>query len=96
MLNKFLYFDEMITPVIIKVIFWIGVALAVISGLGMIVSGIGSRYGGGIQVLIGLLTIVIGPFLVRIWCEIMVVLFEIHKNLVEINRKTNSETHLNC
>ena len=79
MLNKFLNFDEMITPVIIKVIFWIGVALTVISGLGLIISGIGSRYGGGIQVLMGLLTIVIGPFLVRIWCEIMVVLFEIHK-----------------
>ena len=58
MLNKFLNFDEMITPVIFKVIFWIGVALTVISGLGLIISGIGSRYGGGIQVLMGLLTIV--------------------------------------
>ena len=90
MLNKFLNFDEMVSPLIIKIIYWVGVALVVLSGLGMIISGIGSRYGGGIQVLIGLLTIVIGPFLVRIWCEIMIVIFEIHKNLVEINRRSGN------
>ena len=90
MFNKFLNFDEMVSPLIIKIIYWVGVALVVLSGLGMIISGIGSRYGGGIQVLCGLLTIVIGPFLVRIWCEIMIVIFEIHKNLVEINRRSQN------
>jgi len=88
MLNKLLNFDEMVTPLIIKIIYWIGVVLVVLSGLGTIIAGIGSPFGGGMLVIVGLLTIVIGPFLVRIWCEIMIVLFEIHKNLVEINRKT--------
>ena len=85
MLSKLLSFDEMVTPVIIKILYWISIALVVLSGLVTIISGIS---GGGITVIVGLLTIVIGPFLVRIWCEMMIVLFEIHKNLVEINRKT--------
>lgn len=88
MLNKFFNFDEMVTPVIIKIIYWIGVALVVLSGLVSIIAGIGSHFGGGIQVLGGLLMIVIGPLFVRIWCELMIVLFEIHKNIVEINKKT--------
>ena len=88
MLNKFFNFDEMVTPLIIKIIYWFGIVVTVLSGLGGIISGIGSRYGGGVTVIVGLLTIVFGPLLVRVWCELLIVLFEIHKNLVEINRKT--------
>ena len=88
MFNKFLNFNEMVTPLIIKIIYWIGIALSILAGLIAIVTGAGSRFGGGMQVVGGLVMIVFGPLLTRIWCELMIVLFEIHKNLVEINKKT--------
>ena len=80
MFSKFLNFDEMVTPLIIKIIYWIGVVLTVLGGLvALFVTK---------SVIGGLLTIVLGPIFVRIWCELMIVLFEIHKNLVDINKKT--------
>lgn len=55
-MSDFWAFRKMITPVIIQVIFWIGVALCVIGGLVLIVGGVSMPYrGGGGQVLAGIL-----------------------------------------
>jgi hypothetical protein len=88
MINKILSFDIMITPIIVKVLFWIGVVVNVLVGLTLLVKGMGSTYGGGMLVIMGLSAIVLGPILTRIVCELLIVTFEIHKNLVDINRKT--------
>lgn len=85
--GKFFKFDKMITPVIIKIIFIIGIVITTLSGLGLIISGIGSNYGGGMQVLTGLVTLVIGPIGVRVYCEIIIVLFKIHESLEIIKNK---------
>ena len=53
--GKFFKFDKMITPVIIKIIFTIGIITMVLVGLAMIVKGLGAQFGGGLQVFIGLL-----------------------------------------
>ena len=90
MFSMFLNFDKMVTPLIIRIIYWIGIAGTVLGGLIGVIKGIGSSYGGGMAVISGILTIVLGPIFVRIWCELLIVLFEIHKNLVEINKKTAS------
>jgi hypothetical protein len=45
----------MVNPIIIKIVYWVGIALAVLYGLGIIISGIGS----GICVLFGLLTVTV-------------------------------------
>ena len=89
MLNKFLNFDEMVTPLIIKIVYWIGIGLCVIAGLITIIFGVisgGSSSGG--MVIGGLLCIVLGPLFVRMGCEASIIMFEIHKNLIEINQKT--------
>lgn len=83
-MNKYINFDKMITPTIIKILFWVGVGLSVISGLIMIVSGISSPWGGGMQVIMGLLTIVIGPLVSRIYCELLIVMFKMQESLVDI------------
>ena len=88
MLNKFLNFDEMITPAIIKIIYWVCAALSIIGGLVSIIQGITNRFNGGLQVVVGFFVIILGPLFVRIGCELLIVQFEIHKNLVDINRKT--------
>lgn len=73
----FLTFRKMFTPVIIQVIFWIGVAACVIGGLILIVAGVGARFGTGAQVLGGFLLVFLGPLVVRIHCELLIVFFRI-------------------
>jgi hypothetical protein len=86
-MDEFLKFRKMLTPLIIQIIFWIGVALCVIFGLIMIVAGAGSQFGGGAQVLMGLLTIILGPVIVRIYCELLIVIFRINDTLTDIKRQ---------
>ncbi|KAB8130783.1 DUF4282 domain-containing protein [Gracilibacillus oryzae] len=83
-MQKFLSFDKMITPTIIKVVFWIGVAITVISGLGTMIAGFSSFYGGGFQVFTGLLMIIIGPLVVRIYCELLILMFKMYDALQDI------------
>lgn len=79
--NDFTKFDKMITPTIIKFLFWVGVALSVIAGLAML-------FQGGVSSLFGILTIVIGPLFTRLYCELLIVIFKIHENLVAIRQQS--------
>ena len=87
-IKDFLTFRRMITPVIIQIIFWIGVALCVIVGLIDIVRGATADFGGGIQVLTGLITLLLGPVFVRVYCEILILMFRMNENLTEIRKNT--------
>ncbi|TYR73422.1 DUF4282 domain-containing protein [Rossellomorea vietnamensis] len=89
-MNQYINFDKMITPAIIKVIFWAGVGLSVISGLIMMISGAASPYGGGFMVFTGLMTIILGPLFTRIYCELLILLFKMNEALQSI--KSNNET----
>ena len=86
-MKEFLQFDKMITPLIIKFIFWIGAGLSVLFGFIQIIAGITSDWGGGLQVFVGILTILFGPFLIRIYCELLILLFKMHETLQEIKNK---------
>jgi len=83
MLGDFLNFNKMITPVIIKVIFWIGVAVCAFAGLMSIIAGL-SRFGSGVEVLFGLFIIVVGPLFVRIYCELLIIMFKMYESLQDI------------
>ncbi|GAB4312591.1 MAG: hypothetical protein Kow0097_14120 [Candidatus Bipolaricaulota bacterium] len=86
-MQEYLAFRKMLTPIAIQVIFWIGVAACVILGLVGIVSGASAPLGGGGQVLAGILTLFLGPLAVRIWCELLIVVFRILDTLGEIRDK---------
>lgn len=86
-LGGFFSFDKMITPAIIKIVFYLGIIASVISGLLMIFSGINAYYGGGFEVFAGILTIIFMPIIVRIYCELLIVIFKIHESLIEIKNK---------
>lgn len=77
-MGGFFSFDRMLTPALIQVVFWIGVALSVLVGLVFIFSASGSG------AIFGLLYIVLGPLVVRVWCELVIVIFRIHSTLAEI------------
>ncbi|HNR24954.1 MAG TPA: DUF4282 domain-containing protein [Candidatus Bipolaricaulis anaerobius] len=89
-MEDYLTFRKMLTPVAIQVIFWIGALACVVLGLVMIVTGASTHYGGGGQVLSGVLTLLLGPIMVRISCEVLIVVFRILDTLVEIRDKLQS------
>jgi hypothetical protein len=82
-MEDFLSFRKMITPLIIKILFWVGVAFSVIAGLVIIISSFTTRGGGGLF-LYGLMIMLIGPVIARIYCEILILFFRMHDSLNEI------------
>ena len=83
-MEDYLKFRKMITPTIIQILFWVGVAGAVLGALVMMGMSFG-RYGGGAgQFLVGLLFLVIGPVMVRIYCELLILFFRMNETLTEI------------
>ncbi|MFA5592513.1 MAG: DUF4282 domain-containing protein [Micavibrio sp.] len=68
------FFDSMITPKIITILYWLFLA-------GVVISALGIMFGSFIA---GLLTLVFGAIGARIWCELMMVLFKINENIQKI------------
>jgi Domain of unknown function (DUF4282) len=83
-MNEYLTFDKFITPIIIQILFWLGLAGIVIMALFLIVSGVP---GGG---LMGILYLLLGPIFWRVYMEIILVLFKIHEELRMIRRQGES------
>jgi hypothetical protein len=77
------FFEAMLTPKVITFVYWILLFVVVISGFVMMFGfGLyGFSFGSFIK---GLLTIVVGSALVRIWCELLIVLFKINENVQKI------------
>lgn len=88
-LKDFLSFRTMITPVFIQIIFIIGVLIILIFSLYEIISGAGKRNGGD-MILSGIITLILGPLVLRIYLEIIVVVFSINRSVLEIKRNTDS------
>ena len=80
-MSDFWAFRIMVTPVIIQVLFWIGVITCLIVGLFSIFSG---DYLMTRHVFKGIMIIIFGPIVVRIYCEILIVIFRINETLTEI------------
>jgi predicted Zn finger-like uncharacterized protein len=92
---EFLLFRTMIGPLIIQVLFWLGVVLCVLAGLVVLVMAIlglvDGRLGVGtalLQVFGSLGIMLFGPLLVRIQCEMLILFFRIHDTLKEIQAAT--------
>ena len=83
--KKLLSFDDFVTPVIIKILYYIFAVVVIIIGLFQIFGSFG--YGGGSLFISGLLTILLGPILVRVYFEILIVLFKIYEKLSIITSK---------
>ncbi|MDP9172616.1 MAG: DUF4282 domain-containing protein [Planctomycetota bacterium] len=76
-MDEFLSFRKMITPIVIAALFWVGVALSLLTALGYMLAG-------GWGLLKGLLWLVVGPLMVRIYCELLMLLFRIYEEIVVI------------
>ena len=90
--KSFLSFERMVTPVIIKILFWIGLIASIIGGVvvffGGIISGIsqgefGTILGGLIG---GPLIVLLGGLIARIYCELLILAFRINETLTDIKK----------
>ncbi len=79
-MDDFLNFRKLITPSIIKVLFWISSGLCIIAGVVLIASSFGAYGSGASTFLMGLCIILLGPIFSRITCETIFVIFQSYEN----------------
>lgn len=86
MLNKFKNFDEMITPAIIKVIYWIGLGFVGLIGIILFFSAF-FESGGILNIIFAGFIIVFGGLTVRVYCELLILGFKGVTHLANIDKK---------
>ena len=77
-MKAFLNYEYMITPGILKILSYIGAVVAIIIGL---FTAFTADLVGGLAVAVG------GPIVLRIYAELMLVIFQIHTELRTIASK---------
>ena len=88
-MGDFLAFRKMISPVVIQIIFWLGVIACVATALSIM--GGNSSYGAGLPVnpkIAGVVVLILGPLVVRFYCELLIVLFRMYDSMRVIERNT--------
>lgn len=83
-MGNFLSFDKMITPTIIKIFFWIGILFVIIASFFMVGYGALSKSSSLVFVLIGIMNLFLGTLMVRIYCEMLIVIFKMQESLLQI------------
>jgi hypothetical protein len=95
--KSFLNFEKMVTPLILKALFWLGVGASVLSGLAVLFSGLASAFnrGGFGAALGGLiggpLVIILGILSTRIYTELLILAFQINDSLTDIKHLLEKE-----
>lgn len=92
--KNFLSFERMVTPIIIKILFWIGLIGSLIGGIVFFFStafvniankGIGEiLWGFFLGAIGGLLIILLGSLTARIYAELLILVFRINETLTDI------------
>ncbi len=70
--NDVFTFKTMVSPVLIQIIFWVGVLVCIVGGFVTMFSGF---------FLTGLGQILIGPLVLRVFCEVFMVTFKINEGI---------------
>jgi hypothetical protein len=83
-LRDFLSFKRMLTSSLIQVIFWLGLVILILAAV------FGSH-----SITKALVVLIVGPLLLRIFCEWAIVLFRILDVLTEINQKLSIKINEN-
>jgi hypothetical protein len=91
-MDDFFSFKTMLTPVIIRILFWVGIFASIIGGIYLIVishssagfHGVASLHSAGI--ISGIFCIIVVPLVWRLICELMILQFRIYETLIDINQ----------
>ena len=83
--------ERFVTPIIIKLFFWLVVSITVLFGLSGIVSAVGTitvnPVAGGVMLLVSLLSVVAGVIFARIASEFILIVFRINEHLGAIRNQ---------
>ena len=79
LIKDFLLFRRMLTPILLQIVFWLGVLACLITAV------IDFSHHHWTD---GLLALLLGPILVRVASEILILLFSIHELLNTIKNKS--------
>lgn len=83
--------DRFITPSIIKVFYWLAVAIAVLFGLSGVASALSllavSPVAGLVMVIASLIGVVVGVIFARIAAEFVLIVFRINEHLGAIRQR---------
>ena len=96
MVKKFLNFDTFITPLVIKILYFVLVALVILGGIAQMFVGfnmMGYSFGGGLMMVIGsIIGALIGIVFVRVSVEGVIAFFQIRDALVDGKVRTNTQS----
>lgn len=81
-MSDFMTFRRMVTPYVIEGLFWLACLAVVVTGLALFALGLRDRHRS--EALVGLGCIVLGPLVVRIYAEILIVIFRINATLTDL------------
>lgn len=81
-MEKLLNFNVMFTPIIIRVIYFLGLLAVAITAIAVIFKG---------NFLAGLGILLFGLIGVRIYCELMILFFRVYETLQSINQKLDEQ-----
>lgn len=84
--HKILFFDEMLTPSLIQIAYWLCLLAVVWTGLGHMFSD------GLAGFLEGIVRILAGGILVRVGAEIIMLFFQMHENLETLANASKSDS----
>ena len=80
----------MITPILIQVLFRIGIIGILVSGIWAIVEARETGWGYDeweeAGIIAGVLTLILGPIIWRVFCEILILSFRINETLTDIRK----------
>ncbi len=90
-MKDFITFKRMLTPILIQIVFWLAVVAIVIGGLVTAVIGLtqlGSRNVAGAlgTIVAGIVAMIFGPLVARIYAEILIVIFRINETLTDLSQ----------
>jgi len=77
----FFTFQDMIAPVILQCVFWLGALTSLLVGASFLISSWQAGPSGILGVLYGFAVLVGGPITLRIACELLIVPFRIYETL---------------
>ena len=90
--NDLFQWERFITPQIIKIFYWLAVAVSVLAGLSGIISGLAmmlsvNLFGGLIAVFISVFAMIAGVVFARIAAEFILIVFRISEHLGAIRQR---------
>ncbi len=78
-MRDYLLFRKFLTPILIELLFWLGVGLCVANAIASIIFS--AQVHNGYGIFGGIVLLLVGPIFVRVLCEVIMAIFGIHDAL---------------